>query len=105
MMLKKRGPSDPAFGGPVTHITSAMARLSHLDGLRFMAQMWILAAENLFIGWKPLWMRRPDVAVSLFIALSGFCTHWAYAKKMRFRPQPVSLPPSRCSAVVLRLAL
>lgn len=45
-------------------------------------QMWILASENLYIGWKPTWMKRPDAAVSLFIALSGFCTHWAYADKM-----------------------
>lgn len=45
-------------------------------------QMWILAAENLYIGWKPNWMKRPDAAVSLFIALSGFCAHWAYADKM-----------------------
>ena len=58
-----------------------MKRLAHLDGLRVLAQLWILAAENLYIGWKPNWMRRPDAAVSLFIALSGFCTHWAYADK------------------------
>jgi hypothetical protein len=28
-----------------------LKRLSHLDGLRFLAQLWILAAENLYIGW------------------------------------------------------
>lgn len=59
-----------------------MARLEHLDGFRFLAQMWILASENLFIGWKPLWMRRPDAAVSLFIALSGFCTHIGYSQRI-----------------------
>jgi peptidoglycan/LPS O-acetylase OafA/YrhL len=59
-----------------------MQRLQHVDGLRFLAQMWILASENLFLGWKPLWMRRPDAAVSMFIALSGFCTHYAYAQKV-----------------------
>jgi len=57
-------------------------RLEHLDGLRFLAQMWILASENLFLGYKPLWMRRPDAAVSLFIALSGYCTHLGYARRM-----------------------
>jgi hypothetical protein len=59
-----------------------MTRLAHLDGLRFLAQVWILASDNLYIGWKPNWMKRPDAAVSLFIAMSGFCTHWANAGKM-----------------------
>jgi hypothetical protein len=41
-------------------------RLDHLDGLRVMAQLWILASENLFIGWKPLWMRRSLTVPSFF---------------------------------------
>ena len=72
-----------------------MKRLAHLDGLRVLAQLWILAAENLYIGWKPNWMRRPDAAVSLFIALSGFCTHWAYADKRSpstFKAMDATLP-------------
>ena len=43
-------------------------------------------AENLYIGWKPNWMKRPDAAVSLFIALSGFCAHWAHADKITSSP-------------------
>jgi hypothetical protein len=59
-------------------------RYTSLSLTRFhpLLQIWILAAENLYIGWKPNWMKRPDAAVSLFIALSGFCAHWAWANKM-----------------------
>ena len=32
-------------------------RLPQLDGVRFLAQLWILCAENLFLGYKVRCMR------------------------------------------------
>lgn len=56
-----------------------LKRLSHLDGLRFLAQLWILAAENLYIGWCVRLSRK--VALHLWSASIAQCFI-----RMRHRP-------------------
>mmetsp|Transcript_80916 Transcript_80916/g.158105 ORF Transcript_80916/g.158105 Transcript_80916/m.158105 type:complete len:491 (+) Transcript_80916:26-1498(+) len=64
---------------------SARPSIDHLTGCRFLASLWIVC--NHFVPRGPTSLleaslSRSNVAVSFFITMSGFITHWAYSDRV-----------------------
>ena len=62
--------------------------ISHLTGARFLLSLWIV--NNHFVPKQPETalnhvVSRSNVAVSFFICMSGFITHWAYGSREMWR--------------------
>uniref|UniRef100_A0A7S4Q421 Acyltransferase 3 domain-containing protein n=1 Tax=Alexandrium monilatum TaxID=311494 RepID=A0A7S4Q421_9DINO len=53
--------------------------LVHLNGTRFCLSIWILADH--FLPGAGVFVDRANVAVDLFIIMSGFVTQWAYGSR------------------------
>ena len=48
-------------------------QLAFLDGLRGFASLWVLVGHAMFLtGYKVMILAEPDLAVELFIIISGF---------------------------------
>jgi peptidoglycan/LPS O-acetylase OafA/YrhL len=58
--------------------------ITHLTGARFFLSLWVVC--NHFVPKVPVTalnhvVSRSNVAVSLFVCMSGFTTHWAYGER------------------------
>lgn len=59
--------------------TGDEGQLAHLTGARSLLSLWILADH--FAHRASVFTDRANVAVNLFILMSGFVTHWAYGSR------------------------
>jgi peptidoglycan/LPS O-acetylase OafA/YrhL len=73
-------------------------QLAFLDGLRGYASLWVLVGHAMFMtGYKIEILAQPDMAVELFIIISGFLM--AYHYQARNSGRAGSTPPRSCPAV------
>lgn len=63
------------------------ARIECLDGLRGLAALWVLLGHaSLLSGWKIPILHSPDLAVDLFMMLSGFLMAFHYQERQQREP-------------------
>lgn len=66
-------------------------QLAFLDGLRGIASLWVLVGHAMFLtGYKVMILAEPDMAVELFIIISGFLMTYHY--QMRAAREPWMAP-------------
>ena len=71
----------------ISSASSLLPRLEQLDGFRFLAAFWLVLAHNFDPSLSPVggyyerFCVRRYVAVSFFIILSGFVSHYAYQRR------------------------
>ncbi|MGV3552702.1 acyltransferase family protein [Rhizobium sp.] len=66
-------------------------QLAFLDGLRGYASLWVLIGHAMFLtGYKVAILAEPDMAVELFIIISGFLMTYHY--QMRQEKEPWTAP-------------
>ncbi|MBK8161354.1 MAG: acyltransferase [Rhodospirillaceae bacterium] len=62
-------------------------RIECLDGLRGVAAIWVLVGHALLLcGWRLPVLARPDLAVDLFMMLSGFLMVFQYTQRKAVEP-------------------
>jgi peptidoglycan/LPS O-acetylase OafA/YrhL len=65
----------------------AANRIGCLDGLRGFAAIWVLLGHALLLsGWRLPIISRPDLAVDLFMMLSGFLMAFHYIERQKAEP-------------------
>jgi peptidoglycan/LPS O-acetylase OafA/YrhL len=62
-------------------------QLAFLDGLRGIASLWVLVGHAMFLtGYKVMILAEPDMAVELFIIISGFLMTYHYQAREAREP-------------------
>jgi peptidoglycan/LPS O-acetylase OafA/YrhL len=62
-------------------------QLAFLDGLRGVASLWVLVGHAMFLtGYKVMILAEPDMAVELFIIISGFLMTYHYQAREAREP-------------------
>ena len=62
-------------------------QLEFLDGLRGIASLWVLVGHAMFLtGYKVMILAEPDMAVELFIIISGFLMTYHYQVRQEREP-------------------
>ena len=62
-------------------------QLAFLDGLRGFASLWVLVGHAMFLtGYKVMILAEPDLAVELFIIISGFLMTFHYQARQAREP-------------------
>ena len=62
-------------------------QLAFLDGLRGVASLWVLVGHAMFLtGYKVMILAEPDMAVELFIIISGFLMTYHYQARQDREP-------------------
>ena len=62
-------------------------QLAFLDGLRGIASLWVLVGHAMFLtGYKMMILAEPDMAVELFIIISGFLMTYHYQAREAREP-------------------
>ena len=62
-------------------------QLAFLDGLRGIASLWVLVGHAMFLtGYKVVILAEPDMAVELFIIISGFLMTYHYQARQDREP-------------------
>jgi peptidoglycan/LPS O-acetylase OafA/YrhL len=62
-------------------------QLAFLDGLRGIASLWVLVGHAMFLtGYKLMILAEPDLAVELFIIISGFLMTYHYQARQQREP-------------------
>lgn len=62
-------------------------QLAFLDGLRGFASLWVLVGHAMFLtGYKVVILAEPDMAVELFIIISGFLMTYHYQARQAREP-------------------
>ena len=62
-------------------------QLEFLDGLRGIASLWVLVGHAMFLtGYKVMILAEPDMAVELFIIISGFLMTYHYQVRQECEP-------------------
>jgi len=62
-------------------------QLAFLDGLRGYASLWVLVGHAMFLtGYKVVILAEPDMAVELFIIISGFLMTYHYQMRQEKEP-------------------
>jgi peptidoglycan/LPS O-acetylase OafA/YrhL len=68
-------------------MADSRSHLAFLDGLRGIASLWVLVGHAMFMtGYKLDVIAQPDMAVELFIIISGFLMTWHYQERAAREP-------------------
>ena len=83
-MLRHDGASNTH---PEMHMAERRDHLEFLDGLRGLASLWVLVGHAMFLtGYRIGIVAQPDLAVELFIIISGFLMAWHYQARESREP-------------------
>ena len=82
-----RPTSRPVLSDGVTMAEETRHQLAFLDGLRGFASLWVLVGHAMFLtGYKVMILAEPDLAVELFIIISGFLMTFHYQARQAREP-------------------